>query len=110
MLDQKIRYKIFKLLQNNPDLSQRDLAIALGVSLGKVNYCIKALLEKGLLNSKRFKNSKNKIAYTYLLTPKGIEEKAKLTVQFLKIRLDEYKTIKKEIRQLRVEVEDLAIK
>ena len=106
MFDQEVRYKIFNILQINPELSQRDLAKKLGISLGKANFCVKALIDKGLIKSKRFQNSKNKIAYTYLLTPKGIEEKAKLAVQFLKIRMQEYEMIKKEIKQLQIEVGD----
>ncbi|NOX66211.1 MAG: MarR family EPS-associated transcriptional regulator [Chlorobi bacterium] len=107
MLDQEIRYKIFKIIQENPKITQRILAKELGVSLGKVNYCVKALIGKGLVKSKSFRNSQNKIAYIYLLTPKGIEEKSKVTIKFLKIRMGEFEDIKKEIEHLRVEISNL---
>ncbi len=77
----------------------------LGVSLGKTNYCLKAMLDKGWIKARNFKNSRNKIAYIYLLTPKGIERKAKVAVRFLKRKLEEYETLEREIEQLRKEVE-----
>lgn len=104
MLTDEYRYKIFKLVEANPDISQRQLARELGVSLGKANYCLKALIEKGLLKANNFRNSKNKLAYVYKLTPKGIEEKANVTVRFLKSRMLEYEVIQKEIEQLRKEI------
>lgn len=110
MGEQEIRYRIIKTLQDNPDVSQRHLAKILGISLGKANYCLKALISKGLLKTKSFKNSSNKKAYSYLLTPKGIEEKARLTVLFLKIKMDEYESIKKEIKQLQIEINRKAVK
>ena len=76
MLTDEYRYKILKLVADNSKISQRELAEALGISLGKTNYCIKALIEKGSLKVSNFKNSKNKLAYMYLLTPSGIEEKS----------------------------------
>ncbi len=82
MLTDEYRYKILKLLEVNPEISQRELAEQLGVSLGKANFCLKSLIEVGLLKVTNFKNSKNKSAYMYLLTPSGIEEKAKVTVTF----------------------------
>lgn len=85
-------------------MAQRDLADALGVSLGKANYCLKALLEKGLIKMHNFRNSENKRAYAYLLTPAGVSTKAELTVRFLKHKMDEYERLKVEIACLRQEI------
>ena len=104
MLDDEYRYKILKALQQYPSMSQRDLAKRLDISLGKTNFCVKALIEKGLLKVGNFKNSTNKISYLYLLTPKGIEEKVTLTQRFLQSKITEYETLEKEIEQLRQEV------
>jgi EPS-associated MarR family transcriptional regulator len=103
MLSDEYRYKILKRLEANPEISQRELARELGISLGRVNYCIQALIEKGLVKADNFRNSKNKKGYAYLLTPRGIEEKAKITVQFLKIKIAEHEALKKEIKGLREE-------
>jgi EPS-associated MarR family transcriptional regulator len=103
MLSDEFRYKILKRLEANPEISQRELAGELGISLGRANYCIQALIEKGLVKANNFRNSKNKKGYAYLLTPRGIEEKAKITVQFLKIKLAEHEALKKEIKGLREE-------
>lgn len=90
-------------------MSQRDLAEALGVSVGKTNYCVRGLVDKGLLKMNNFRNSQNKLAYAYLLTPAGIAAKADLTARFLKRRLVEYESLKKEIEELKRElrVEDV---
>ncbi|MGB3610965.1 MAG: MarR family EPS-associated transcriptional regulator [Cellvibrio sp.] len=104
MLTDEYRYKILKLLSNNPHISQRELSRELGISLGKVNYCIHALIEKGIVKASNFKNSQNKHAYAYLLTPKGIEDKAKVTVRFLNRKLAEYEALQNEIEVLRSEV------
>ena len=103
MLTDEYRYKILKLVETNPAISQRELAQQLGVSLGKVNFCLKALIEKGLLKATNFRNNKNKLAYMYLLTPSGIEEKASITVRFLKCKLQEYEALQEEIEELRRE-------
>ena len=103
MLSDEYRYKILKRLEANPETSQRELAEDLGISLGRANYCIQALIEKGLVKANNFRNSKNKKGYAYLLTPRGIEEKAKITVQFLKIKIAEHEALKKEIKGLREE-------
>lgn len=97
--------KVLRLLEANPDMSQRELAEALGVSVGKTNYCIRALVDKGLLKMKNFRNSQNKLAYAYLLTPAGIAAKAELTTRFLKQRMAEYEALKNEIEQLQREVD-----
>ena len=103
MLTDEYRYKILKLVETNPAISQRELAQQLGVSLGKVNFCLKALIEKGLLKATNFRNNKNKLAYMYLLTPSGIEEKASITLRFLKYKLQEYEALQEEIEELRRE-------
>ena len=103
MLTDEYRYKILKILEANPEISQRDLARELDISLGRVNFCLKALIEKGLLKATNFRNSKNKMAYMYLLTPSGIEEKSAITAQFLKIKMQEYADLETEIDQLRRE-------
>ena len=103
MLTDEYRYKILKILETNPEISQRDLARALGISLGRVNFCLKALIEKGLLKAANFRNSQNKLAYMYLLTPSGIEEKSQMTANFLKIKLQEYAALEREIEELREE-------
>ena len=103
MLSDEYRYKILKRLEANPEISQRELAGDLGISLGRVNFCVQALIEKGLIKAKNFRNSKNKKGYAYLLTPRGIEEKAKITVQFLKIKIAEHEALTKEIKGLREE-------
>lgn len=104
MLTDEYRYKVLKLLEDNPELTQRQLARALGVSLGKVNYCLKALIEKGMIKAGQFRNSGNKQAYAYLLTPKGVETKARLTVEFLRVKVAEHRALKAEIDELRQEV------
>ena len=103
MLSDEYRYKILRRLETNPEISQRELAGELGVSLGKVNFCIQALIEKGLVKANNFRNSKNKKRYTYLLTKKGIEEKVKLTAEFLRFKIQEYEALNKEIELLRLE-------
>jgi EPS-associated MarR family transcriptional regulator len=103
MLTDEYRYKILKALEKNPEISQRDLARELGVSLGRANYCLKALIDVGLLKVSNFKNSKNKLAYMYLLTPSGVKEKSAITERFLKAKLQEYASLEAEIEALRAE-------
>ncbi len=86
-------------------MSQRDLAVAMGVSLGKTNYCIKALLDKGFIKMQNFRNSKNKLAYVYLLTPLGVEQKTQMTLKFLKHKVQEYERLHTEIAELKRESE-----
>jgi EPS-associated MarR family transcriptional regulator len=102
--EQEIRYRLLKVLSQDSNLSQRDMAKRMGISLGKVNYCLSELAKKGLIKVNRFKSAKNKIPYTYMLTPIGLEEKAKLTVTFLKRKLSEYEEIKRQIKELAGEV------
>jgi EPS-associated MarR family transcriptional regulator len=100
MLTDEYRYKILKLVEIKPEISQRELAKNLGISLGKTNFCLKALIEKGLLKATNFRNSQNKLAYMYLLTPNGVEEKSKITVRFLKAKIQEYELLQAEINRL----------
>jgi EPS-associated MarR family transcriptional regulator len=104
VLTDEYRYKILKELQQDPCIKQRELARRLDISLGKANFCLKALIEKGLIKVDNFKNSANKSGYLYLLTPQGIEDKVLLTQSFLKRKLKEHKELEKEIEQLRKEV------
>jgi EPS-associated MarR family transcriptional regulator len=105
MLDETTHYGLLKTLEENPGLSQRDLAKKLGVSLGKINFCLNALVAKGSLKIKNFRNSDNKLAYAYLLTPNGVEQKARMTVQFLKYKVQEYEKLRAEIAELQREAE-----
>lgn len=97
------QYKVMRLLEANPEMSQRDVARALGVSLGRVNYCLRALVVKGCIKATNFRNSRNKSAYMYLLTPHGVSEKARLTVEFLQRKVQEYEALRVEIREIRRE-------
>lgn len=103
MLDETTHYTLLKTLEQNPGMSQRDLAKTLGISLGKVNFCLKALVEKGSVKINNFRNSENKLAYAYLLTPSGIDQKARMTVAFLQIKVQEFERLKREIEELRIE-------
>ena len=96
-------YKLLKLIQANPTIQQREMAKEMGVSLGKANYCLQALVQKGLVKMDNFRRNDNKLAYSYLLTPGGIEEKARLAYRFLKYKIAEYETIRREIEELRRE-------
>ena len=106
--NQEIRYRILKLLETDPNFTQRQMAKQMDISTGKFNYCLKELVKKGLVKIKRFKSSDNKAAYMYLLTPCGVEEKAKITVNFLKRKMSEYEKIKQEIEVLKKEVKFMA--
>lgn len=97
-------FRVMRLLQENPDLTQRELAQKLGVSVGGLNYCLKALMEKGWVKMQNFAHSKNKFGYIYVMTPRGLSEKAALTSQFLKRKMDEYEALKAEIEALKSEV------
>jgi EPS-associated MarR family transcriptional regulator len=97
-------FKVMRLLEANPDLTQRDLAKELGLSVGSINYCLKGLMDKGLVKMKNFTHSKNKFGYVYVLTPSGISERALITHRFLRKKMDEYEALKAEIKTLRLEV------
>ncbi|MFO7592918.1 MAG: MarR family EPS-associated transcriptional regulator [Pseudomonadota bacterium] len=105
MLNDEIRYRILKALEQSPSMSQRDLAAHLGVSLGKANYCLKELMKMGLIKAGKFSSNSDKRIYAYLLTPKGVKEKAVVTLRFLERKIDEYEQIKEEIARLKTEVQ-----
>ena len=98
MNDDPDHFNILRKIQQKPKSSQRDLAGELGFSLGKLNYCLKALKNKGFVKVENFKKNPNKLNYVYVLTPKGIAEKTKLTVNFMKKKMKEYDELKKEIK------------
>jgi EPS-associated MarR family transcriptional regulator len=103
-LQEDTHLQVLRLLEHNPHLSQRELAQALGVSLGKTNFCIQALLQKGLIKLNNFNNSRHKLAYSYLLTPSGITEKSAITARFLKRKMAEYEHLQAVIAELQREV------
>jgi EPS-associated MarR family transcriptional regulator len=107
VLNDENRYKLLKLLHDNPDMNQRQIASALGLSLGKANFCLKALVEKGWVKVGNFSRSPNKKAYVYLLTLRGIEEKAAVTKEFLERKQKEYEDLKTEIEELQNEAKSL---
>ena len=96
-------YQLLKSLDQDANLTQRQLSKELGISLGKVNYCLQSLIKKGFLKINNFKNSNHKMQYSYLLTPKGIEEKTKLTIEFLQTKTKEYEELKKEVEKIQNE-------
>ena len=97
MEDNQDHFNVLRKIQNNPNSSQRELASQLGFSLGKLNYCMNALIEKGLVKISNFKKNSNKKKYIYILTPKGVSTKTKLTLDFMKRKMREYDELKKEI-------------
>ena len=97
MMDNQDHFEILRKINRKPEATQRELAYELGFSLGKLNYCLKALQEKGLIKIKSFKKNPKKINYLYILTPQGITEKTKLTINFMKRKMQEYDELKKEI-------------
>ena len=104
VLNEELRYKLLRLLAEEPQISQRDLACRLGISVGKANYCLNALVEKGLVKINNFRKANNKLVYVYLLTPSGIEAKTQITVSFLQRKMTEYGALQEEIEALRREV------
>ena len=105
-----IHLDLLRKLESNPQYTQRELSREMGVSLGKVNYCIKKLTEKGWVKLTNFSHNQNKMGYAYLLTPSGIEEKSRLTFSFLKRKIVEYEILKKEINTLQLESDEMANK
>jgi EPS-associated MarR family transcriptional regulator len=103
MLTDETRTRILRILEEEPGISQRDLARQLGVSLGKANYCLQALIERGWIKANNFKNSNNKKAYMYLLTRRGIAEKARVTARFLDRKVAEFEALQREIEILQRE-------
>jgi len=107
MNNKDIHLDLLRKLEENPEYTQRKLSQEMGVSLGKVNYCIKKLTQKGWVKLINFSRNPNKVGYAYLLTPQGIEQKSKLTYAFLKIKMKEYKALKEEINLLKKDTEQL---
>ena len=107
MNQKDIRLDLLRKLESSPEYTQRDLSREIGVSLGKVNYCIKKLTEKGLIKLTNFTHNPNKMGYAYILTTSGIEEKSRLTFSFLKRKIIEYEILKKEINELKLESEKM---
>ncbi len=101
----EIHFQVLRAIAQNPDLTQRELAGVLGISLGKANYCLKALIVKGLVKIESFAKSPNKLGYAYLLTPQGVSQKAALTTSFLRHKLEEYEALRSEIEVLKLETE-----
>ncbi len=100
-IDPDVHFRVLNLLEEEPELTQRELAQKLGISLGGINYCLRALVDIGHIKIENFKNNTSKLNYFYLLTPQGIAEKSRLTTGFLKRKIIEYRALKKEINQLR---------
>ena len=105
MSNDETQLRVLRLLEQNPQLTQRQLSAELGISLGKTHYIVKSLIDVGLIKLDNFQRSKNKLGYAYLLTPKGIAEKAAITVRFLARKQDEYKRLEQEIEALKSEVD-----
>lgn len=107
--EQTAHYHLLRLIEHQPEISQRDLAQAMGVSLGKTHYLLKALLEKGLVKANNFRRSDNKLAYAYLLTPSGIAARLELTRAFLRLKEQEYEAARREIARLRQELDTVPV-
>ncbi|UZP74301.1 MarR family EPS-associated transcriptional regulator [Candidatus Paraluminiphilus aquimaris] len=103
---EKLRLEVMRVVEANPEKSQREIARELGVSLGGVNYAMKALVERGLVKAKNFGRSDNKLGYVYVLTPQGIKQKSELAASFLSRKLEEYELLRQEIEVLRREIVD----
>jgi EPS-associated MarR family transcriptional regulator len=102
---EEIQFEVLRRLHQSPDLSQRILAKELGISLGSINFCFQALVEKGCIKMQNFSQSKHKLRYAYLLTPAGIAEKSKLTAEFLKRKTAEYEMLQQEIQNLKADLD-----
>ena len=107
MNNKDIHLDLLRKLESNPEYTQRELSQEMGVSLGKINYCMKKLIEKGWIKLSNFGHSPNKVSYMYLLTPKGIDSITRLTFEFLAIKLEEYEMLKNEISKLKQDAEKL---
>jgi len=105
-LQDEISYKLLKIIEEEPHLSQREIAARMGVSLGKANYCLKSLIDMGFIKARNFYNNNNKVGYIYMLTPSGVEEKVSVTYRFLKRKMREYAEIKTEIESLKAETDE----
>jgi len=105
-IQEDTHFRVLALLEKTPDVSQRDLAKALGVSLGGVNYSLRALVDRGMVKAQNFSKSERKLAYAYVLTPQGLAEKTKLTARFLKRKMEEYEALRAEIDSLQNTIHD----
>ena len=105
-MQDEVSYKLLKIIEEDPHLSQREIAARMGVSLGKANYCLKSLIKKGFIKARNFYNNNNKVGYVYMLTPSGVEEKISVTYRFLKRKMEEYEDIKAEIDSLKAETDE----
>lgn len=105
-IDEDARFRMMRQIAANPGVSQRGLARELGVSLGAANYCLKALVERGMVKMERFRASENKVGYIYVLTPRGFSEKARLTRAFLSRKVAEYERLREEISSIEQELHD----
>ena len=105
-VEREIGYNLLRILSEDADLTQREIAEKMGISLGKVNYCLSEFRDKGFIKVKRFTESKTKFRYIYILTPQGLEEKVRLTLSFFKKKLAQYEEIKQQISDLRREIEE----
>lgn len=108
-LREDARYRVLRLLQDDPNISQRDIADKLGISLGGVNYCMRGLIEKGLVKLKNARKSERKLQYAYLLTPRGIAEKSEMTARFLRRRMREYEALKVEIEAVSTDADNATL-
>lgn len=104
-MQDEITYKLLKSIEENPAQSQRDLSKSLGISLGKLNYCLRALMDRGMVKAQNFSRSPTKSDYLYLLTPMGVEEKGRVTLRFLRRKMQEYEQIKQDIAVLQEEAQ-----
>jgi len=104
-ISEDTRFRVLRLIEENPYASQREIASALGLSLGGVNYCLKALIGKGLLKIENFRKSGNELGYLYLLTPEGVAEKTHLTEAFLRRKMAEYEVLREEIEAVRASID-----
>ncbi|MFJ3056112.1 MarR family EPS-associated transcriptional regulator [Herbaspirillum sp. NPDC087042] len=105
---EEIQFQVLRRLHQTPEVSQRALARELGISLGSVNYCFQALVEKGWVKMQNFSRSEHKLGYIYLLTPTGISQKSRMTAEFLRRKVVEYETLREEIEQLKADLSDPA--
>jgi len=108
-ISDELRYQLLKAITQNPEISQRELAHLVGVSLGKTNYCLKALVEAGLVKVGNFARSNRKLNYAYMITPKGVAEKTVVTVRFLKKKQMQYEQLRREIEMLKSETENMGL-
>ena len=108
MNQKDIRLDLLRKLEINPECTQRELSREMGVSLGKVNYCMKKLTKRGFVKLTNFSHSSNKLGYIYLLTPKGIDQKARLTTSFLKTKIEEFEMLREQIIKLKLDAEKIA--